>query len=171
MTRIKDIYDYIDSIAPYDTQEDWDNSGLLVGDFNQELKKCVMALDATKAVCSFAKAEGAQLVLTHHPIIFSGIKSIHEGDAVYTLVNSGISALCAHTNFDFSKDGINFNLAQILGLKNVKRIEDTLIVKGELEKECNISDFAGFVKEKLNAVPTFLSAGVDAFGDAHTDGR
>ena len=54
MTTVKNIYDYINSIAPYDTQEEWDNSGHLVGDFRKEVKKAVLALDATKAVCAFS---------------------------------------------------------------------------------------------------------------------
>ena len=100
MTTVKNIYDYINSIAPYDTQEEWDNSGHLVGDFRQEVKKVVMALDATKEVCAFAKDIGADLVLTHHPVIFRPVSDVLSDSAVYALANSGISALCAHTNFD-----------------------------------------------------------------------
>ena len=150
MTTVKNIYDYINSIAPYETQEEWDNSGHVIGDFRAEVKKCVIALDGTKAVCSFAKEIGADLVLTHHPIIFSGLKEIKKGSAVYTLVNSGISAICAHTNFDFANGGINDNLADILGLENKRHIsEDNLIVAGELDAPMSIDDFAEFVSDTL----------------------
>ncbi len=149
MTTVKNIYDYINSFAPYDTQEEWDNSGHLVGDFRQEVKKCVMALDCTKEVSSFAKEVGAELVLTHHPVILGDVKTVIKGSAVYTLVNSGISALCAHTNLDFAEGGINDNLASLLNLKNTSHIGDGLIVKGELEGEMSIDDFAEFVSDTL----------------------
>lgn len=149
MTTVKNIYDYINSVAPYDTQEEWDNSGHLVGDFRKEVKRCVMALDATKAVCKYAADIGADLVLTHHPVIFSGLKAVKSDSAVYTLANSGISALCAHTNFDFAQGGINDNLAQLLGLVNPVHIENSFLVKGELDAPMSIDDLAEYVEEKL----------------------
>lgn len=151
MTTVKNIYDYINSIAPYDTQEDWDNSGHLIGEFRAQVKRCVMALDATKEVCLFAKDIEADLVLTHHPIIFGGLDSVKAGSAVYTLVSSGIAGISAHTNFDIAKGGINDNLAQILELKNAHHIENSFIVVGELEYEMSIDDFAQFVADKLES--------------------
>ena len=82
MTTVKNIYDYINSIAPFDTQEEWDNSGHLIGDFRKEVKTCVMALDATKEVCLFAKSVNADLLLTHHPIIFNGVDSVKADSVV-----------------------------------------------------------------------------------------
>ena len=150
MTTVKNIYDYINSVAPYDTQEEWDNSGHLVGDFRKEVKRCVMALDATKEVCRFAAETGADLVLTHHPIIFGGINSVKADSAVYILANNGISAVCAHTNFDIADGGINDNLASILELKNTKHLENKLIVTGELDAPMSIDDFAEYVEDKLS---------------------
>lgn len=150
MTTVKNIYDYINSIAPYETQEEWDNSGHLVGDFRKEVKKCVMALDATKAVCRFAADIGADLVLTHHPIIFGGISDVKSGSAVYTLANAGISALCAHTNFDIANCGINDNLAKLLGLRNAQHTDNGIIVTGELDNEMSIDDFAELVSDTLD---------------------
>lgn len=150
MTTVKNIYDYINTIAPYDAQEDWDNSGHLVGDFRQEVKKVVMALDATKEVCTFAKDVGADLVLTHHPIIFGGINKVIAGTAVHTLAGAGISHLCAHTNFDVAKGGMNDNLAELLELKEVRRIDDSFIVVGSLDCEMSIDDFAQYVADKLD---------------------
>ena len=149
MTTVKNIYDFINSIAPYDTQEEWDNSGHLVGDFRKEVKTCVMALDATKEVCALARDLGADLLLTHHPIIFGGISDVKSDSAVYTLANAGIAALCAHTNYDVADGGINDSLAAILGLKNTEHLDGTLIVKGELENEMSIDDFAEFVSDTL----------------------
>jgi dinuclear metal center YbgI/SA1388 family protein len=150
MTTVKNIYDYINSIAPYDTQDEWDNSGHLVGDFRQEVKKVVMALDATKEVCTFAKEIKADLVLTHHPIIFGGIKNVKSNSAVYILANSGISHICAHTNFDKAVEGINDNLAKILGLNNCHKLDDGFTVVGELEFQMSMDDFAQMVSDRLS---------------------
>lgn len=70
MTTVKNIYDYINSIAPFDTQEEWDNSGHLVGDFRAEVKRVVLSLDATKEAVSYCADVNADLLLTHHPVIF-----------------------------------------------------------------------------------------------------
>ena len=149
MTTVKNIYDFINSIAPFDAQEEWDNSGHLVGDFRRDVKKCVMALDCTKDVCRFARDVGADLVLTHHPIIFRGICDAKSDSVVYMLANAGIAGLSAHTNYDFAHGGINDNLAQILGLQNARHIDDSLIVAGDLDCEMSIDDFAEFVSDRL----------------------
>ena len=150
MTTVKNIYDYINSIAPYDTQEEWDNSGHLIGDFRKEVKMCVMALDATREVCAYARDIGADLVLTHHPIIFGGIQDVKSDSVVYLLANAGIAALCAHTNFDAADGGINDNLAAILGLQNTYHLNGSLIVVGELEEAMSIDDLAEYVSNALD---------------------
>ena len=150
MTTVKNIYDYINSIAPFETQEEWDNSGHLIGDFRKEVKKCVMALDATKQVCLFAKDIGADMLLTHHPIIFGGINDVKSESAVYILANAGIAGVSAHTNFDIAIGGINDNLAEILELDNVRKVEGSFITVGELDAEMSIDDFAELVADKLD---------------------
>ena len=150
MTTVKNIYDYINSIAPFETQEEWDNSGHLIGDFRKEVKKCVMALDATKEVCLFAKDVGADMLLTHHPIIFGGIESVKSDSVVYILANAGIAGVSAHTNYDMAQGGINDSLAEILELKNIRNVEGSFISAGELESEMSIDDFADYVADKLD---------------------
>lgn len=150
MTTVKNIYDYINSIAPYDSQEAWDNSGALVGDFRKEVKKVVMALDATKEVVDYADDVNADLLLTHHPVIFSAIKGLPCDSAVYKLAKYGVSYLCAHTNFDKANGGINDNLAQILGVKNTYKMDNGFVVVGELDESMSIDDFAEFVADKLD---------------------
>ncbi|MBQ8078092.1 MAG: Nif3-like dinuclear metal center hexameric protein [Eubacterium sp.] len=149
MTTVKNIYDFINSVAPFDAQEEWDNSGHLIGDFRAEVKKCVMALDCTKDVCRFAKDVGADLVLTHHPIIFGGITDAKSDSVVYMLANAGIAGISAHTSYDVADGGINDNLAEILGLQNTRHIDDTLIVAGDLDAEMSIDDLAEYVSDKL----------------------
>lgn len=150
MTTVKNIYDYINSIAPYDLQEDWDNSGHLIGDFRKEVKRVVLSLDATKQAVEFANDIGADLLFTHHPVIFSGVKQISSDSAVYKLANYGISYICAHTNFDKANGGINDNLAEILGIKNTSKMDNGFVVVGELDAPMSIDDFAEFVSDRLN---------------------
>ena len=150
MTTVKNIYDYINTVAPYDEQETWDNSGHLIGDFRKEVKKVVMALDCTKETVDYARSINADLVLTHHPVIFSGIKCVKSGTAVYNLVSNEIACICAHTNFDKSDIGINYNLAVLLGLKDLKKVSDDYVIVGTLENEMSIDDFAQFVAQTLD---------------------
>lgn len=150
MTTVKNIYDYINKIAPFDTQEEWDNSGFLIGEFRKEVKKAVLCLDVTKAIANFAADIGADLIISHHPIIFDPIKKVKKDSAVYICINNDIAVISAHTNFDVSECGINANLCKILGLTNAKPIESTFIYSGELECEMSIDDFAEFVKNTLN---------------------
>lgn len=150
MTTVKNIYDYIDRIAPFDTQEEWDNSGHLVGDFRKEVKRAVLALDTTKAVVEFAKDVDADLVISHHPVIFSAIKSIMNDSAVYGLINADIAQISVHTNFDKAEDGINDQLAKMIELENTYKICDDFLVVGDLQDEMSIDDFAEYVSDKLD---------------------
>lgn len=151
MTTVKDIYDYIDSIAPFDTQEDWDNAGLLLGSADNEVKTVVLSLDASRRAAEFAAGIKADLLLTHHPAIFSGLKRIEEDSAVCTMLRGGVAHIAAHTNFDKSDCGINFNLASILSLENPVRIGDGFLVCGDLHTPMSIDDFARFAAELLDS--------------------
>ena len=150
MTTAKNIYDYINSIAPFDTQEEWDNAGFLIGEFRKEVKKAVLCLDVTKAVAQLAAEQGADLIISHHPIIFNPISEIKKGSAVYTCIEKNIAVISAHTNFDVAEGGINFNLARLLGLKNIRRIENSFLVLGELENEMSAKELAKAVNEILH---------------------
>lgn len=150
MTTVKNIYDYINSAAPFDTAEQWDNSGFLVGDFRKPVKKAVVTLDVTKEVALYAQSIGADLIISHHPIIFGGVNSVKKGSALYTAVNNDIAVISAHTNFDKAKNGINDNLCKILGLNDIKQIEDSFISYGSLDYEMSIDDFVQYVSDILD---------------------
>lgn len=150
MTTVKNIYDYINSIAPFDTQEEWDNAGFLVGDFRKEVKRAVICLDAVKDICAYSAEVNADLIISHHPIIFKGVKQLTKGSALYTCAQNNIAVISAHTNFDKSKYGINNNLCTVLGLKDAEPIENSFIYKGSLDCEMSIDDFAEFVSERLS---------------------
>lgn len=104
-----DVIERLQKAAPEDFAQDWDNVGLLVGDRKQEIKKIFIALDADEAAIAQAKAVGAQLLLTHHPLIFSPLKKINcdhfISARVVELLRSQMSYYAMHTNFDAAKMG------------------------------------------------------------------
>ena len=123
MAAVKDIYQYIDSIAPFDTQEGFDNAGLLVGRRDRAVTRVLVALDITLPVIEEAAAMGAQLILAHHPVIFQPCKAVTDeeptGARVLALAERGIAAICAHTNLDAAQGGVNDCLARALGLTDI----------------------------------------------------
>ena len=119
---VNDIYSFLNEFAPFDTACDFDNAGLLIGAKDAEVDKCIIALDCTEAVVDEAIQKGAQLIITHHPVIFSGLKSVLADSLVYRLIENNISVISAHTNLDIADGGVNDCLAKALGLKDVKKI-------------------------------------------------
>ncbi|MBR6407162.1 MAG: Nif3-like dinuclear metal center hexameric protein [Clostridia bacterium] len=118
MTSVREIYNYINELFPFDTQESWDNSGLLIGSMEAGVNKAVLSLDITREVAEEAGRLGAGLVISHHPIIFNAIKNIPAESAVYAVAKNNLSAICAHTNLDMGKGGVNDELFRRLGLIN-----------------------------------------------------
>ncbi|MDE6019623.1 MAG: Nif3-like dinuclear metal center hexameric protein [Ruminococcus sp.] len=114
MIRVKDIYNEIDRIAPFCTQEKWDNSGLLVGDMEMPADRIYICLDISNEAVLAAKKASAQLMISHHPIIFSPLKNLSKSDPVWHLAKADIAALCVHTPLDIAAEGINSRLYEIL---------------------------------------------------------
>ena len=121
---VQTILDYVNSLAPRQMKCDWDNVGLLCGRRDQAVKKVLVALDPFMDVCEEAKVIGADLIVTHHPLIFRAPKSVTTDDTVgqciLFLAANGISAVNAHTNLDCAPDGVNDILARTLGLEQIK---------------------------------------------------
>ena len=152
MTLIKDILNFTEGFAPLSTAADFDNVGLLVGDDATPVTKALLVLDITAKVIEEAKEKGAELIISHHPVIFNPLKSMDSKSLPYLLAKNNLSALCLHTNLDIAKDtGVNACLANILELENVKFYEGEFLVSGTLKSELSAEDFAKIVKEKLNA--------------------
>lgn len=152
MSQVCDFYEFIDSFAPFDTAMDFDNVGLLIGDKNQIVKNVLVALDITKEVIDEAKRLDAQLIITHHPIIFNPMKRIPADDLRYQLILSQISVISAHTNLDLAQlFGVNTALADALQLQNQGIIEPSLpIVTGTLPYEMSADEFQKYVSQKLS---------------------
>ena len=124
MTTVNDVLKYLETLAPRSMKMDWDNVGLLCGSRGQEVKKVMVALDPFESVCKEAAHWGADLLVTHHPLIFQPAKSVTDDDgvgrAILQLVRSGISAINAHTNLDCAPEGVNDVLAAKVGLADVQ---------------------------------------------------
>lgn len=157
MAKVKDFYGYLNSIAPFETQEDWDNSGMLVGDMDAEVKKVAVVLDITHEEIKKAKAIGADLIISHHPVIFNPIKSVTRGNVPYELVASSINALCCHTPLDIADGGTNDSLAKLLGIE-VTRTEDPILRLGTVEPT-TAENLAGKIAKTLNTKVRYADAG------------
>lgn len=149
--KIIDILNFFEEFAPVATAMDFDNCGLLVGDKNTEVHKVLVALDITADVIAEAENSGCDLIISHHPIIFSPLKKLSASSAVYQLAAKGISAVCMHTNLDLSQEfGVNTCLAKAVGVNNPILSENgECMFIGELETETNIDTFAAIVKKNL----------------------
>lgn len=114
MVTVNSVYEVLDRTAPFKYQEKWDNSGLLVGDGDSEVNKILISLDITNSVVDEACKKGADLIISHHPIIFHPLKSIDFNNPVCRLLQEFKSAICIHTPFDVAKGGINDILYDML---------------------------------------------------------
>ena len=158
MSTVFDLYSAIDQFAPFSLSMDFDNTGILVGDRHQPVSKVLLALDCTMDVVNYAKEIGAQLIITHHPVIFHPIKRVNEDSVVYHLIRSQIAVISAHTNLDIAEGGVNDVLAQAVGLQNISGLElldpaaqSYLGRIGTLSNSISASEFAALVKESLHA--------------------
>ncbi len=162
MTTVADILSFLESIAPPSLKADWDNVGLLCGQSNKEVHTILVALDPFESVCREAAQLGADLIVTHHPLIFQPLHAITDstylGRDILFLISHDIAAVNAHTNLDCAPGGVNDTLAAILGLKDIQVIapnstdaQDTpmgLLRKGTVQTQ-PLKDFLLHIKEVL----------------------
>lgn len=165
MSTVTHIYDAIDRLAPFWLTMDFDNTGILVGDRNREVSCALLALDCTPAVVEQAKQLGAQLIVTHHPVIFHPLKRVNEDAVVYQLIRSDIAVISAHTNLDIAQGGVNDALASAIGLRDCRGLEllneqtgAWLGRIGTLPEPLFPEAFAAHVKSCLNAASVKFAA-------------
>lgn len=119
MKTVKDIFDFLNTLAPVQLKMSFDNVGILAGNENSPVKKCLLALDITDDVIDEAIALRADVIVSHHPLIFHELKSVVESDLVgrklIKLIKNDISAVCMHTNLDIAQGGVNDALMSALG--------------------------------------------------------
>lgn len=162
MPKVCEIEQTLFDWAPRTLAEDWDNVGLLCGRAEQEVSRVLVALDPFEGVCREAHERGAQLIVTHHPLIFVPPHSVTDRDSIgrciLYLARHEISAINAHTNLDCAAGGVNDILAKLLGLSDIRVIgekkldakgnECGLLRAGIIEEMC-LADFAARVKQTL----------------------
>jgi dinuclear metal center YbgI/SA1388 family protein len=122
----RDIIDELEKLAPQHLAEAWDNVGLLLGDPAQTVHKVIVALDVDQSLVNEAITTGANLIISHHPLIFKGLTSIRtdspQGSILAALIKAGIAVYAAHTNLDSAHGGVNDVLAQKLALKDIRTL-------------------------------------------------
>ncbi len=144
--KIEEIYQKLNTLSPFNLQEKWDNSGLLVGDMEREFEHITLALDADKE--SLEKVKENTLFIVHHPLIFSGLKelnfSVYPANLLEIMVKKNLSLIAMHTNFD--KTHLNaYVFEKVLGLKIESQEDFICRTTGEWSKD----EFLALLKEKL----------------------
>lgn len=157
--KIKEAYDFLDFVAPFKTSAEWDNCGLSVGSLENEFTKILVALDVTDEVIDEAVKIGAELVVTHHPLIFNPVSLVESNSLLYKAVKSGITFISSHTCLDKAIGGVNDCLARKAGIVNVqhKTIDEFLKI-GDVEP-CTVKEFAEKIKESLGSAVAFTDNG------------
>lgn len=154
MLTVQQILDFINERASFETQLAFDNSGLLVGDPQQEVTGVHFALDLTSKVIDEAIAHGANLIVTHHPVMFSAIKRLVETDyearLLCRLIRANISLIAAHTNLDQAIGGCNDVLAKTIGLTDI--VGEGFVRVGTLPSPLTAGELAASIGEALGDV-------------------
>ncbi len=156
---VNNIYNALNNMFPFNLALEFDNTGLIIGDRNSTVKKAVVALDCTTKVLDFAIDNGAELIITHHPVIFTPLKSITDNTLVYKIIKSGVSVISAHTNLDTAEGGVNDCLAKCLGLENISPVicpDGFTFRKGVLPAAMQPEEFAKFAAKKLGTGARFV---------------
>ena len=151
---VRDILTLIDAVAPFDSQEEWDNCGLLVGSPRQKVTGILFALDVTGPVIDEAVRLGASLIVTHHPLMFSPVQRItdedYEGRLISRMLENRLSLIAAHTNLDRAADGINDVLAAVCGLSGISGHD--FFRTGTLDSPVSAQNYAHQLEESLSTV-------------------
>ncbi len=167
---IKDILNIVEEFAPLHIQESWDNSGLCVGDENAEAKGVLLALDCSSKLIDEAVKIGANLIITHHPLIFNKLKNIRPdneiGEVIIKAIKNDIAIYSTHTSADKVLGGVSGAMAKRLGLENIELLDKEddnfgLGVVGDLLKAMSSQEVISFVKEKFNLIASRCSKPID----------
>ena len=163
MTTVRDVCDRLKAIAPLHLAEDWDNVGLILGDESQQIARVLTCLTLTADVAAEAVASGVGLIVTHHPILFKPVKSITanhaEGRMLLSLIRHEISVYSPHTAWDNSTSGINQQIAELLGLTDIRPLR-----AGKSPEHIKIVTFVP--EQQVDAVRTAMwNAGAGVIGN------
>lgn len=159
MPTVREIEQFLFSLAPKELAQSWDNVGLLVGDPQQHVRRILVALDITQGVVEEAVSGSYDLIVAHHPVMnctWHPVQSIRDDDAqghlLLTMIRNGIAGICMHTNLDSAQQGVNDVLTKALDLEEIDLLsEDGIGRVGVLPVPMELPDFAALVKSRLGA--------------------
>lgn len=155
-----DIFDFLCEKYPLHSARDFDNPGFLIGDRTVETKGVVVSLDCDINTIAKAKELGANLIITHHPVIFEPLKSVTAGSVAYSALYSHISVISMHTNLDVGIGGVNDCLCNALGLKNIKpyvAADGFTLRSAEIDTTADL--FAAHIKQCLGFSVRYVGEG------------
>lgn len=125
--KIKDAFDALVQFAPLPLQDEWDNAGLQVGLTETEITGVLLCLDVNEQIIDEAVEKGCNLVVSHHPLLFRGLKEISDSNyvqrTVLKAIKNNIAVISMHTNLDNAIDGVNYKIAEKLGLSDLKFLQ------------------------------------------------
>ncbi len=155
MATVQEIFNKLCEYAPLELQMGFDNSGFLIGRGERLVERALLSLDITLPVIREAETMGANLIISHHPLIFRALKELRPngpGEKTLLLAEKGISAICMHTNLDIAKDGVNDVLIRLLGAETEEALDaDGCGRVGTLPEEMPLSAFLARCKDLLQA--------------------
>jgi dinuclear metal center YbgI/SA1388 family protein len=158
--KIKEIIQHLEMIAPLSSQESYDNSGLIVGDINVELKQALICLDSTEEVVDEAIENGCNLIIAHHPIVFKGLKSLtgknYVERVVLKCIKNDIALYAIHTNLDNFRYGVNDEIGRRLGLTDLKILEPKKDVLNKITVFVPVENRDEVAKAMFNAGAGFI---------------
>ena len=155
--KIRDLLTKLDQIAPFSSAEEWDNVGLLVGDEEREVETVLLATDCTKRTLEFAKEQGAEVILTHHPLIFHAIKKLTSESFPFQLASAGIAVIGYHTNWDKAEGGVDDTLARLIQMEEATVLDDEGFGRiGVFTQPTTAQELALSLKNQLKDAPVRL---------------
>lgn len=166
---VRELYKIIDGLCPRELSCSWDNDGIMVsGNLDKEVKRVLLSLDATEDAVKYANENGFDLLITHHPMLFRGVKSVNDeniyGSRIINALSGGVSVLSFHTRLDACHGGVNDALANKLGFEVSESFGDD--ESPDIGRICDIPpmtayDLALRVKEKLGCDAVRLNGKCD----------
>lgn len=174
--RLRDVVAALESLYPLETAADWDRVGLVTGDLDQPVRRVLLALDPTLAVIDEARGWGADLLVTHHPLLLRGVHSVAtttaKGASVTALVRAGVALWVGHTNADVAEPGVSSVLADALGLADQRPLSveagQAAGRVGDLPSAVSLAEFAERVASALPATAGGIRVSGDPEGTVRT---
>ncbi len=159
--KVGSVCFFLKNLYPLDAARNFDNVGLLVGDSDAEISNVLIALDCTEKTVETAIKNNCNLIITHHPVIFDGIKNVLADSVVYRLIKNDISVISMHTNLDMGEGGVNDCLCNRLGLCDITAFtaDDGFILRCGTYPDISADDFADNIKKALNVCVKYVDGG------------